>query len=67
MEGLYNVATTVGDRFSTNIQTTFQNMSPEKWIRIVIIAGACTPSSLPSPSPPNPFRLSVFLSLLTKI
>ncbi|KAK3988613.1 protein trafficking Pga2 [Cladorrhinum sp. PSN332] len=40
MEGLANMATVVGDRFTTNIQSTFQNMSPQKWLRVVIIAGA---------------------------
>ncbi|KAK4191678.1 protein trafficking Pga2 [Podospora australis] len=40
MEGLANIATTVGERFSTNIQATFTNMSPQQWIRLIIIAGA---------------------------
>ncbi|KAK3327629.1 protein trafficking Pga2 [Cercophora scortea] len=28
------------DRFSTNFVSTFANMTPEKWIRVVIIVGA---------------------------
>jgi len=31
----------VYNRFSTNLQATLANMSPEKWIRLVIIAGTC--------------------------
>lgn len=27
------------DRFTTNMRATFQEMSPEKWIRLVIIVG----------------------------
>ncbi|KAL2134238.1 hypothetical protein VTI74DRAFT_671 [Chaetomium olivicolor] len=39
MESIANLATTVGDRFATNLKGTFANMTPEKFIRIVIIAG----------------------------
>jgi hypothetical protein len=41
MEGLANLATTVGNRFSTNLRGSFTDLTPEKVIRIVIIAGAC--------------------------
>ncbi|KAK4169096.1 protein trafficking Pga2 [Cladorrhinum sp. PSN259] len=40
MEGLTNFFTVAGDRFTTNIQSTFENMSPHKWLRVVIVAGA---------------------------
>ncbi|KAJ4306414.1 hypothetical protein N0V88_001215 [Collariella sp. IMI 366227] len=40
MESLANLATTVGDRFTTNIKGTFTNLTPEKFIRIAIVAGA---------------------------
>lgn len=41
MDGLINMVLMVYNRFSTNLQTTLANMSPEKWIRLVIIAGTC--------------------------
>ncbi|KAK4228778.1 protein trafficking Pga2 [Podospora fimiseda] len=40
MENLANIASTLGDRFTTNVQSTFENMSPQKWLRVVIVAGA---------------------------
>lgn len=59
MDELANLASTIGHRFTTNVQSTLANMSPEKWIRLIIIAGACTspppprsqPQLTPSPSP----------------
>ncbi|KAK3945187.1 protein trafficking Pga2 [Diplogelasinospora grovesii] len=39
MDQLTSLLTTAGDRFTTNIKSTFTAMSPEKWIRLVIIAG----------------------------
>lgn len=53
MDELANLASTIGHRFTTNVQSTLANMSPEKWIRLIIIAGACTSPILPSP-PPKP-------------
>ncbi|KAK4127783.1 DUF1531-domain-containing protein [Parathielavia appendiculata] len=40
MDGLANLATTVGNRFATNLRGSFTDLTPEKVIRIVIIAGA---------------------------
>ncbi|KAK3325527.1 protein trafficking Pga2 [Apodospora peruviana] len=40
MDGVVDVAKMVGNRFTTNVQSGLANMSPEKWIRLVIIAGA---------------------------
>ncbi|KAK4239649.1 protein trafficking Pga2 [Achaetomium macrosporum] len=40
MDGLANLASTVGNRFATNLKGSFTDMTPEKFIRIVIIAGA---------------------------
>lgn len=51
MDELANLASTIGHRFTTNVQSTLANMSPEKWIRLIIIAGACT---LPLPPPSSP-------------
>ncbi len=50
MDGLANLASVVFTRFTTNVQSTFANLTPEKFIRLVIIAGTCTP---PSPAPPH--------------
>lgn len=51
MDELANLASTIGHRFTTNVQSTLANMSPEKWIRLIIIAGACTsPPNLPVPN-----------------
>jgi hypothetical protein len=41
MDGMVNIASTVGNRFSTNLKATFADLTPEKWIRLVIIAGFC--------------------------
>lgn len=41
MDGIINLASTAGNRFTTNVQSSLANMTPEKWIRLVIIAGAC--------------------------
>ncbi|KAK1833250.1 protein trafficking Pga2 [Podospora conica] len=40
MDELLNLGATLGSRFTTNVQSTLANMSPEKWIRIIIVAGA---------------------------
>lgn len=40
LDGLTNLLATAGKRFTTNIQSTFSNLTPEKWIRLVIIVGA---------------------------
>ena len=34
------LATAYGQRISNNLRGTFENMTPEKWIRLVIIVGA---------------------------
>ncbi|GAB1314188.1 Processing of GAS1 and ALP protein 2 (Fragment) [Madurella fahalii] len=39
MDGIVNVASTLGNRFSTNLKATFTDLTPEKWIRVVIVAG----------------------------
>ncbi|KAK5662994.1 hypothetical protein OQA88_6408 [Cercophora sp. LCS_1] len=39
MDGLINLGEAAYTRFTTNIQGTFANMTPEKWIRVVIVAG----------------------------
>lgn len=41
MDNIANVASTVGNRFSTNLKATFADLTPEKWIRVVIVAGFC--------------------------
>lgn len=41
MEGLGNLVTTLGNRVSTNLRGSITDLTPEKFIRIVIIAGAC--------------------------
>jgi hypothetical protein len=45
MDGLANAAGVLGNRVSTNIKSSFKDMTTESWIRLVIIVGAC-PSSL---------------------
>ncbi|KAG7288884.1 hypothetical protein NEMBOFW57_005244 [Staphylotrichum longicolle] len=40
MEGLGNLVTTLGNRVSTNLRGSITDLTPEKFIRIVIIAGA---------------------------
>lgn len=40
MEAVSQIVTTVTTRTTTNLKSTFENMTPEKWIRIIIIAGA---------------------------
>lgn len=42
MEGLFDLFRLAGNRFQNNVQSGLANMTPEKWIRLVIIAGACT-------------------------
>ncbi|KAK4178370.1 protein trafficking Pga2 [Triangularia setosa] len=39
MEDIAHLATTFGDRFTTNLKSTLDNMSPQKWIRVIIVAG----------------------------
>ncbi|KAK1761023.1 protein trafficking Pga2 [Echria macrotheca] len=39
MDDLLNLVSVVYHRFSNNLQGTLASMSPEKWIRLVIIAG----------------------------
>lgn len=40
MDSLVGLLSTAGQRFTTNIKGTFDGMSAEKWIRVVIIVGA---------------------------
>ncbi|KAL2262703.1 hypothetical protein VTK26DRAFT_354 [Humicola hyalothermophila] len=40
MDGIANLASTVGNRFATNLKGTFADMTPQQWIRLVIIVGA---------------------------
>ncbi|KAL1882691.1 hypothetical protein VTK73DRAFT_1603 [Phialemonium thermophilum] len=40
MDPIINLVSTAGSRFTTNLKGTFANMTPEKWIRLVIIVGA---------------------------
>jgi hypothetical protein len=40
MDTLRSLLTTAGERFTNNIQSGFSNMTAEKWIRIIIVAGA---------------------------
>lgn len=40
MDSLVNVVSTVGNRITSNLKATFADLSPEKWIRLVIIIGA---------------------------
>ncbi|KAK3904304.1 protein trafficking Pga2 [Staphylotrichum tortipilum] len=39
MDPVINIASTLTDRVSTNLRNSFTDMTPEKFIRIVIIAG----------------------------
>ncbi|AEO62681.1 d91c2a8f-e57a-4b5f-89e2-91e5767f3389 [Thermothielavioides terrestris] len=39
MDNLANLASTVGDRFVTNLKGSFTDLTLEKFIRIVIVAG----------------------------
>lgn len=41
MDGIASLASTVGNRFSTNLKATFTDLTPEKFIRLVIVAGFC--------------------------
>lgn len=41
MDGIANVVTVLGDRITNNVVGTFANMTAEKWIRLIIIVGAC--------------------------
>jgi len=55
MDNAINYASMIGKRFQTNVQAGFKDMSPEQWLRLVIIVGACTFSpSFPPFSPSNP-------------
>jgi len=40
MDGLANLATTLTNRVSTNLRGSITDLTPEKFIRIVIVAGA---------------------------
>ncbi|KAF9880976.1 trafficking pga2 [Colletotrichum karsti] len=40
MAGIFDLLTTIWTRFSTNLRGTLDGMTPEKWIRLVIIVGA---------------------------
>ncbi|KAH0425735.1 trafficking PGA2 [Colletotrichum camelliae] len=40
MAGIFDLASTVWTRFSTNLRGSLEGMTPEKWIRVVIIVGA---------------------------
>jgi hypothetical protein len=40
MDPLVNMLSTAGNRLSTNLRSSFTDMTPEKWIRLVIIVGA---------------------------
>jgi len=55
MDNAINYASMIGKRFQTNVQAGFKDMSPEQWLRLVIIVGACTFSLAPLPSFPPPF------------
>lgn len=41
MDNIAGIASTIGNRFATNLKGSFTNMTPEQIIRLVIIAGAC--------------------------
>jgi hypothetical protein len=41
MDNIAGLASTIGNRFATNIRGSFTNLTPEGLVRIVIIAGAC--------------------------
>jgi hypothetical protein len=40
METLRGLATMLGDRLANNVKSGFTNMTAEKWIRIIVVAGA---------------------------
>ncbi|KAK4043474.1 protein trafficking Pga2 [Parachaetomium inaequale] len=40
MDNIAGLASTIGNRFATNIRGSFTNLTPEGLVRIVIIAGA---------------------------
>ncbi|KAB5563120.1 protein trafficking Pga2 [Coniochaeta sp. 2T2.1] len=40
MESFRGIATMLGDRITNNVKSGLTNMTPEKWIRIIILAGA---------------------------
>jgi hypothetical protein len=40
MDTLRSLATLAGDRITNNVKSGFSNMTPEKWIRLIIVAGA---------------------------
>jgi hypothetical protein len=57
MEGFGNFTAMIGNRFVTNLKGSFADMTPEKFIRIVIIVGTCAYFSngiIPN-VPPFPF------------
>lgn len=41
MDGVTNLASTVGNRFASNLKATFADLTAEQWIRLTIIVGAC--------------------------
>ena len=53
MDNAINYASMIGKRFQTNVQAGFKDMSPEQWLRLVIIVGACTFSPAPLLPPPR--------------
>ncbi|KAH8908660.1 DUF1531-domain-containing protein [Coniochaeta sp. PMI_546] len=40
MDSLRDLITIAGDRIATNVKSGFTSMTPEKWIRLIIVAGA---------------------------
>lgn len=40
MDTFRDLITIAGDRITTNVKSGFTNMTPEKWIRLIIVAGA---------------------------
>ncbi|KAJ9137353.1 hypothetical protein NKR19_g8271 [Coniochaeta hoffmannii] len=40
MDFLRDTAALLGERLANNVKSGFSNMTPEKWIRIIIVAGA---------------------------
>ncbi|TDZ19444.1 PGA2-homolog [Colletotrichum sidae] len=40
MAGIIDLIVTIWTRFSTNLRGTLDGMTPEKWIRLVVIVGA---------------------------
>ena len=39
MDPLVDLVSTAGNRLTTNLKASFSSMSPEKWIRLVIVVG----------------------------